>query len=224
MHLVHEWGAFPMRPLSSTSITLTLTSVGLFLAPSARAAFDGDFALVDGDSPAGYYTVASDVATLGNWSVGFFPSETGASHIDTAQAPASVTLGTSAQAAPDGFEASTTTLFIELPLDGHVSFTIQVASTGSGDFYAGAEIYLSGVQLYSLTEPGATYSLDFDAFSGETLEFRSVVLAGSASFASNTTTLSNFTVTAAAIPEPAAFASLLGLAVLGFASRRRRTV
>lgn len=211
-----------MRALTPLSLAPAALATAALLVPSAQAAFDGDFSLVDADNPAGYYTIASDVATLGNWAVGFFPAESGTSAIDTTQAPSSVTLGSSAQAGMCAFEDGSTVLFIELPTDGHVSFTIQVSNAGSGDFYAGAEIYLSGVALYALTEPGATYSLDFDAFSGETLEFRSVVIAGGASFASNSTTISNFTVTASAIPEPAAFASLLGLAILGFAVRRRR--
>lgn len=200
----------------------TSTLALLALVTPVFAAFDGDFSLTDAVTPAGYYTLTSDVPALGRWSVGFFPSETGTAHADTAQAPVSVTLGATASAPMCDFEEGATVLFIDLPHDGHVSLTIQVANTGSGDFHAGAEIYLSGVALYALTEPGATYTLDFDAFSGETLEFRSVVIAGSASFASNTTTISDFTFAPAAIPEPSAAAGLAGLAVLGLAGRRRR--
>lgn len=206
----------------STSALAALAASPLLLVP-ARAAFEGDFALVDGDSPAGYYTFDSNVSQLARWSVGFFPAEGGTSFIDTGAAPGSVTFGATTVGSED-FTEGTTTLFIELPSDGHGSFTIQVANDGADDFYAGAEIFLSGVALYALTEPGATYTLEFDAFSGETLEFRSIVIsAGQSSYASNQTIISNFTYSSSAIPEPSAFASLAGLAALcGTACRRRR--
>lgn len=215
-------GLFPMRLPTSTFTLAALTAAAPFLASSAFAAFDGDFALVDATTPAGYYTLASDVPSLGNWSVGFFPAETGSSFVDTTGAPASVTLGAQSGVSTS-FVEGTTVLFIDLPQDGYVSFTIEVSNSGAGDFYAGAEIYLSGVALYALTEPSATYTLGFDAFSGETLEFRSAVIsAGTASFATNSTVVSGFSFTPSAVPEPAAFASFAGLAALGCAGRRRR--
>jgi hypothetical protein len=193
-----------------------------FLASVARAAFDDEFSLVSPASPAGYYTLASDVAALGQWSAAFFPATTGQSHIDTGAAPASVTIGASAASPESVSEESTAVLFIDLPADGHVSFSIQSINTGSGDFYAGAEIYLSGVAHYFLTDPNAVYVLEFDAFSGETLEFRSVALSTGAA-ASNQAVISNFTFTpASAIPEPSAYAVFLGLGALGFTARRRR--
>jgi len=191
------------------------------LAPSARAAFEDDFSLVSPSTPAGYYTFASGVPALGQWSVGFFPSDTGQSHVDTGAAPAAVSFGASATGEMCLVEESTTVIFVELPADGHVSFTIQATNTGSGDFYAGAEIYLSGVALYALTDPNVVHVLEFDAFSGETLEFRSVAISGGTT-ASNQTVVSNFTFTAAsAIPEPSAYAALLGLVALGLVARRR---
>lgn len=212
-----------MRPSTLLRSAPLAALAAPLLASTALAAFDGDFALVDSGSPAGYYTLASDVSTLGRWSVGFFPAEGGSSFVDTTLAPSSVTLGASLQGEMCEFGEGETVLFIDIPHDGRVSFTIQVANSGAGDFLAGAEIYLSGVALYALTEPGATYVLDFDAFSGETLEFRSVVIAaGTASFASNTTTISNFTLAVSAIPEPSAFASLAGLVILGGVATRRR--
>lgn len=211
-----------MRPSALLLRGLAALASAALVSP-AFAAFDGDFALADAGSPAGYYTLASDVSTLGHWSVGFFPAERGASFVDTTLAPASVTFGASVQGEMCDFDEGATVLFIDLPQDGHVSFTVQVANAGAGDFYAGAEIYLSGVALYALTEPGATYVLDFDGFSGETLEFRSVVIgAGTASFASNTTRISNFDLSASAIPEPSTFAAVAGLAILGGVATRRR--
>jgi hypothetical protein len=192
------------------------------LAPVAHAAFDDEFSLVSPATPAGYYTVASDVPALDRWAVAFFPAETGHSYADTGAAPASATIGACATSPESISEESTTVLFIDLPADGHVSFSIQSINTGSGDFYAGAEIYLSGVALYALTDPNVVYVLDFDAFSGETLEFRSVALSTGAAV-SNRTVISNFTFTpASAIPEPSACAVFLGLGALGFAARHRR--
>ena len=192
------------------------------LAPVARAAFDDEFSLISPATPAGYYTAASGVPALGQWSVTFFPSEAGQSHIDTSAAPTSVTIGSSATSPESVSEESSTGLFIDIPADGHVSFSIQSINTGAGDHYAGAEIYLSGVALYFLTDPNAVYVLDFDAFSGETLEFRSVALSTGPA-ASNQAVISNFVFTAAsAVPEPSAYAVLLGLGALGFAARRRR--
>lgn len=213
-----------MRLSTSAPAILVSLAAAPVLVSTALAAFDEDFALTSAETPAGYYTLASDVPSLGKWSVGFFPSETGSSYVDTTLAPASVTFGATSSAEAGAFEEGTATLFIDLPQDGHISFTIQVGNSGTGeDLYAGAEIYLSGVALYALTDPNASYTLNFDAFSGETLEFRSVVHAGSASFASNTTTISNFTFTPAAIPEPSSAAALLSLAALGIAARRRRS-
>lgn len=192
------------------------------LASSALAAFTGDFTLTDLDSPAGYYTPAANVTTLGQWSVSFAPAAGGINFIDTTSAPGSVTLGSTAGAYASVTEGETS-LFIEVPQSGRVSFTIQSINSGDGAFGARAEVLLSGVALYALTGPSESHVLEFDAFSGETIEFRSFVIsAGTASFASNTTTISNFTIAASAIPEPSAFASLAGLFILVGAATRRR--
>ena len=201
----------------------SLAAASSLLVSPARAAFEDEFALVDSTALAGYYTAASGVSGLGQWSVSFFPAENGLAFVDTNAAPASVTLGASTSETTGTVEDSTTVLFIDLPADGHVSFTIQATNTGTGDFYATAEVYLSGVVLYALTDPNVTYVLDFDAFGGETLEFRTVALAGDGSTASNSTVISNFTL-ASAIPEPSAYTVLIGLAALGLAARRRRAI
>ena len=206
-----------------------LVGSALAFAPAAHAAFDGDFSLVGVDSPAGYYTAATEVYTLGNWAAAFFPSESGASFVDTTDAPASVTLGADAGPSAD-LEESTTVLLIEIPESGYVSFTVHVTNDSEGDAAARFEILLSGLGLYSMTDADETHTIGFstddpafDALSGRTLEFRSVTLsAGTESFATNTATISNFTFTPAAIPEPSAFAGFLGLAALGLSGRRRR--
>jgi hypothetical protein len=195
---------------------------GSLLASVAHAAFDDEFALVSPTTPAGYYNAASGIPALGQWSATFFPSEAGQSYIDTSAAPASVMIGSAATSPESVSEESTTGLFIDIPADGHVSFSIQSINTGSGDHYAGAEIYLSGVALYFLTDPNKEYVLDFDVLGGETLEFRSVALSTGPA-ASNQAVISNFVFTAAsAVPEPSAYAVLLGLGALGFSARRRR--
>lgn len=211
-------------PFSIASSALAAAALALSAATSALAAFDGDFALVDVDSPAGYYTPASDVSTLGNWSVAFFPAAGGSNFIDTTSAPGAVTLGAQAIPAPESdYDESTTVLVIDLPVDGHVAFTIQVTNSAASDSYPGAEIYLSGVELYTLTQPGGTYQFDFDTSSGETLEFRSAVItSGPPSSATSQATISNFVFTPAAIPEPSAFATFAAIATLGIAARRRQ--
>lgn len=206
------------------SLLLLGIVAALALPLSSRAAFEGDFVLVDDLTPAGLYDFDSGVATLGAWNVGFFPSDNGDTFVNTTGAPSCVTLG-SETGFVEEYEESTTVLFIDMPEDGHVSFTVQVNNQGDGSFSSAFEIYLSGEALYFLTDEGVTtYTLGFDVFTGDTLEFRSVSLsAGTASFATNTSTVSNFVyVAASAIPEPATFASLLGLGALGFAGRRRR--
>lgn len=205
--------------MRTSLLSLVFAAASLLVSP-ARAAFEDEFSLVDPSTPVGYYTATSGVSNLGQWSAAFFPAENGLTFIDTSSAPASVTVGASASETTGTVEDSTTVLFIDLPADGHVSFTIQAANTGTGDFYAAAEVYLSGVVLYALTDPNVAYVLDFDAFGGETLEFRSVALAGDGSTAANSTVISNFTL-ASAIPEPSAYTALVGLAVLGLATRRR---
>jgi hypothetical protein len=206
---------------STSALAAALAATPLLVTP-ARAAFEGDFALVDAGSPPGYYTFDSEISQLGRWSAGFFPSEDGTSFIDTTAAPCSVTLGASTVGSPD-FTEGATTLFIELPVTGSGTFTIQIANNGAGDYYAGTEIFLSGVALYTLTDPDGIYTLSFDAFAGETIEFRSIVIsAGESSFASNQAIISHFTYPSTEIPEPAAFASLAGLIALGGAACRRR--
>jgi hypothetical protein len=195
---------------------------------AAHAAFDGPFALVDATSPAGVYTDANEISTLGAWSAGFFAAECGTSFIDTRHAPESVTLGAST-ARLDGFSESFSSLFIEFAQDDYVSFTVDVINQGEDSFAAGLEIYLDGDALYSLTElstaetPVWSYNLGFSVSSGQTLEFRATTISsGTSSFASNCSTISQFAL-ASAIPEPAAAATLVGLAALGLAGRRRRT-
>lgn len=206
--------------------TLALAAA-LGSASPLLAAFDGAFHLVDDLTPAALYTLDNEVSTLGAWSVNFQPAECGSSFIDTTLAPASVNFGSSTPHA-ETFSESVTSLFIEFAQDDYVSFTLDLIHQGEGAFSAALGIYLDGSALYSLTDlattetPVWTYNLGFSVASGQTLEFRSTTIsAGTASFASTCATLSNFTV-ASAIPEPAAFATLLGLAALGLTGRRRR--
>lgn len=191
--------------------------------PDALAAFDGDFYIVDGLTPPAVYTFDSAVATLGAWSVGFFPSEFGESFIDTRPAPDCVILGSSTGVGED-FAESETLMFIELPEDGFVSFAVEVNNIGTEAYAAAFEIYLAGEALYFFTEPGArTYHLGFDVLGGQTLEFRSYSLSsGAGAFAANASTLAQFSFEPSAIPEPASAAALAGLAILGGVGVRRR--
>lgn len=207
-----------MRP----SNLLPLGLAALCLPLAAHAAFEDNFALVGPESPAGFYTVAHDVYLLGSWSAIFSPAEGGQSFIDTTNAPASATIASSSAATED-YAASETVMFIEMPLGGHVSFTIDVFNDATAGAYAQLEIYISG-ETYYLTEAGSTpHQLGFDIQAGDTLEFRSVsvsIVPGAS--ASNIATLSNFAFVASAIPEPSSFAMLAGLVALGFVGRRRR--
>lgn len=211
-----------------SSLPRPVFAVAVFALPvAAQAAFVGDFAITDATNPAGFHTVLSfdeEIdAALGVWAVGLFPSAGGASFIDTTHAPASVTLG-AATPAMDDFVMGETLMIVEIPEEGFVSFSIQVCNEVAGNGYAGLEIYLSGEALYALTEPGvSTYELGFHVASGETLEFRAVSLSsGVEAHASNLATISEFLFVASAIPEPAAFGALIGVAALGLAGRRRR--
>lgn len=208
---------------SSLLPALGLAASVWFAPAPAHAAFEGDFSVVDDATPPAVYDFESGVAILGAWSVGFFPSDFGESYIDTRPAPDCVILG-SATGAGEDFAESETRMFIELVEAGQVSFTVEVNNVGAEAYAAAFEIYLSGEALYFLTEPGVTtYNLDFAVLGGEVLDFRSYSLSsGEGAFASNVSTLTNFTFEPTAIPEPASAVALAGLAALGGAGARRR--
>jgi hypothetical protein len=212
---------------ASLQHSLGLAAGLLSLPLAAHAAFDGDFAITDAVTPAGFYTLDSfpgeeGITPFGNWSVGFFPSDCGTSYIDTTHAPASVTLG-SGTPSGEGFFESQTVMIVEMPCDGFVSFTLNVCNNTVNGL-AGLELVISGEVQYFLTDASFSGPFGFHLASGETLEFRSTSLSsGTGSHASNVSTISDFVFTASVIPEPATFGALLGLAALGFAGRRRRS-
>lgn len=206
-------------------MSLPHTLAALLSLPAAAAAFEPPFEIVGPDSPAGYYTLASNVTTLGAWSAGFNPAPGGTSFVDTSAAPLSITLGSSV--APTGeFSESFTVLSILVPAAAELRLTGSVLNQGLGSYAAGFEIYLDAVPLHSLTAPpapdGSASAFSLCAISvqeDQLLEFRSISRASAGSSAANTTT---FTLSSTVIPEPAAFAALAGVFALGLAGLRRR--
>ena len=194
------------RPAPALNSKFALYATASAAALGAAATADADFV--------GNYTVAAPSGnTYGNWTATHTNADpVGTFGVNLAGLPN--TLGLSLAWA-DGASSNSEvlTFFTTAAADSTVSYDITTSAFGAASFFDGNSFIAAN-----------SGSQSFSVLSGATFGFRLVSSNSMLSFGASSTalaTISNFSVTPSAVPEPGTMALLAGCAALGYAGVQR---